>query len=318
LFIATMVLGLYFLYRLIDQAQIMVHFPFDVTNDISSYLAQLYFLDVCGYHSFCPYWYNGFTTFVQTAPGWYFFAYPLYKMFNNVQVAAYLSIVLIYAIAWGVIKYYGGWFKFSQTQRNAIFLFFFANAIAIGNHLRRGRPHELLAWVAFLTIAYIALYYKDHKIDKKFYWIIPAFAVAIITYQSIAILSAVVLLSLFITCKERVKITLAGLCSILLTSFWTLPFIKNVRATRLGSGIEAKSEYIPLYTNIQSYNVYTHIALIVIPLLLFAAFWYYKKYTNKNTTFFYPILIINFLILTRRYLPPFLIIFYNLHDIEYY
>ena len=73
LYIPIILLAINFVYRLADQSQLLFYFPLDYTNDISSYMAQLFFLDKCGFHAFCPYWFNGFTTFQFTSPAWFFF-----------------------------------------------------------------------------------------------------------------------------------------------------------------------------------------------------------------------------------------------------
>src|SRR3989344_9622784 len=94
LYFPILILGVYLIYRLIDQSQIISIFPLDKYNDWSSYMAQLYFLKECGFHNFCQYWYNGFISFQITQPGWYFFVYPLYLITNNVQITAYLSLII--------------------------------------------------------------------------------------------------------------------------------------------------------------------------------------------------------------------------------
>src|SRR3989338_1663432 len=94
-----------FFWRLIDQSQLMRYFPLDFVNDISSYMAQLNFLKACGFLKFCPYWYNGFIAFKFTPPAWYFFTNPLYLLFGDVKVATYVSMVLIFVLAFVIIYY---------------------------------------------------------------------------------------------------------------------------------------------------------------------------------------------------------------------
>src|SRR3990167_241548 len=104
LYLPILILGTYLIIRLIDQSNIIYIFPLDKYNDMSSYMAQLHFLKVCGFHNFCPYWYNGFITFITTPPGWYSFTLPLYYLFNNVQLASYISLILMYIISLFTIK----------------------------------------------------------------------------------------------------------------------------------------------------------------------------------------------------------------------
>ena len=133
LFVPIVILLANFLFRIIDYSKIMTHFPLDTINDISSYIAQLFFLKTCGFHAACSYWYNGFTTFTASQPAWYFFTYPIYALTNNVLVSVFISLVLIFVIAFVIIYFAGKRFGLSITQRIAFFLFMFANAIAIGD-----------------------------------------------------------------------------------------------------------------------------------------------------------------------------------------
>ena len=89
------ILGIYFIIRLINQAKIISIFPLNLTNDITSYMSRLYFLFECGFHKLCPYWYNGFITFVNYAPGWTFFTAPIYFITKNIQLSTYISLILI-------------------------------------------------------------------------------------------------------------------------------------------------------------------------------------------------------------------------------
>ena len=298
--IASTILLVYFIMRLGDFANIISFFPFDNINDISSYMAQLYFLDVCGFHQFCPYWYNGFTSFLITAPGWYFITYPLLKV-SNVMVATFLSTVLAYVCGYSVIQYYGKRINLSREKLNIFFLLFFTNAIAIGNHIRRGRPHELWAWVFFMIVMFIVLEYKEKKIDKRFYVIIPAYALTILTYPPVGIIASIGIGSIFLTkrpIKEYAKVLGSIVGSIALTTFWTIPFVKEI--TRSSALREVGDNlYRSLYINFSSYNLYTQTILTLVPLTFLISLVYYKKYTKEKITFFYPLIIIAILVITR-------------------
>src|SRR3990167_4506936 len=84
--------------RLINQSKILNMFQLDTVNDWSAYIALLNFLDKCGFHNFCTYWYNGFTSFIITQPGWYFFTYPIYLISKNYMVASFISMIIIFII----------------------------------------------------------------------------------------------------------------------------------------------------------------------------------------------------------------------------
>ncbi|MFA4887901.1 MAG: hypothetical protein WC595_06845, partial [Candidatus Nanoarchaeia archaeon] len=161
-FIAPIVLLLvHFLYRLIDQSQMMFQFALDFNNDVSSYMAQLHFLDVCGFHQACPYWYNGFTTFTFSPPGWYFFTYPLHLLFSDVKIATYVSLILMFLLGLFLLIKLGKTANFSLTKRIAFFALFFGNASAIGNFIRLGRVNELLGWILFIPLFFLFYHYRD-------------------------------------------------------------------------------------------------------------------------------------------------------------
>src|SRR3989344_8746879 len=95
-YLVIILLAIYLLIRLINQSSIINDFPFDFVNDISSHMAKIYFLDQYGFREIVPYWYNGYDLFKFYPPGWFYFTFPLYKMFNDIQLAAYISIILMF------------------------------------------------------------------------------------------------------------------------------------------------------------------------------------------------------------------------------
>ena len=103
LIIGDLILFVYLVYRLINQSKILAFFPLDITNDISSHIAQLYFLKVCGFHNLCQYWYNGYELFKFYPPGWFFFSYPLLWLFKKPELATYISILIILILSFIVI-----------------------------------------------------------------------------------------------------------------------------------------------------------------------------------------------------------------------
>src|SRR3989338_8766435 len=216
--------------RLLDFAKIIKYFPTDNINDISSYMAQLYFLDACGFHQMCGYWYNGFTAFLFTPPGWYWFAYPLYIISGDVKIATFIAVIITLIIAFVFIYKFGKHLNIKPWLRVLFFLIVFANANAIRGFLRTGRPHEMLAWVWFIMLFWILLYYKDKKIDAKLYLVSIIFAAIIITYVAVAIFAAMLFLG-FVLCKkgsERFKAISAAVIGFLLTTFWSIPYVINL------------------------------------------------------------------------------------------
>tara|TARA_Y100000310_G_scaffold345815_1_gene470401 strand:- start:14883 stop:16352 length:1470 start_codon:yes stop_codon:yes gene_type:complete len=286
-----LVLFIHFIYRLVNQSKILKVFPLDYTNDWSSYMAQLFFLDNCGYSNFCEYWYNGIITLKFAPPGWYFFTWPLFKLTNNVLVSAFSSLIIIFILGFIVFYFFGRLNKFSLTKIIAYFLFFFGNAVAIGNFIRLGRVNELFAWLNFLVFAFILLWYKDKRIDKNFFWSSLFFAIILISHQATAVLSAVLLFGLFLIKKgkEKFYVVLTGLISLLLSSFWLIPYILGFFNT------EAVNVVL---TGPLSFSL-SEIAMRLVPLLLFVTFYFYYKSNNeskKEFIFFLPTLIVALLL----------------------
>ena len=184
-------------YRFIDQSQMIKYFPLDYVNDGSSYMAQLFFMDVCGFHNFCPYWYNGFESFLFTPPGWFFFGLIIYKLVGSITLATYFSLVISFVSAFLIIYFLYGKLGLTKLQRVLMFFLLFGSAQAVGSFIRLVRVHELFAWVWFLLFAFIVLWYKDHEFDLNFFWIIIPYGMILLSYQSVAVFSTIFLLGLF-------------------------------------------------------------------------------------------------------------------------
>src|SRR3989344_4559194 len=191
-----------FIYRLIDQSQMLFFFPLDFNNDVSSYMAQLHFLDVCGFHNFCPYWYNGFITFKFSPPGWYFFAYPLQLLFQDVKIATYISLLIIFLLGFFLLYKLGKSVGFNPLQR-----------------------------IIFIPFFFLFYYYKDKRITPFFYLSIPLYAAIILSYHTIGVLSLFLWLGFLLTrtsFKDSVKTSLSLFFGLLLSSFWLAPFLFTI------------------------------------------------------------------------------------------
>src|SRR3989344_3900014 len=193
----VIILSIYLIIRLINQYQSVNQFPLDWTNDLTSYIALLFFLTKVGYHGFVPYWYNGFTLFNFTPPAWYYFTLPLTYL-TNVPLATYLSRILIYILGFVTIWILGSKTQISKIKRIAFFLFFFANAIAIGNFIRLGRIPELFALLILIILSSLFLYYKDKPLNKYFLLFIPLYSILLLSHQSIALIFHIPLLFIII------------------------------------------------------------------------------------------------------------------------
>lgn len=308
LIISNIVLGVYFLFRLVDQSQMISTFPLDFTNDWSSYIAQLHFLKVCGFHNLCSYWYNGFISFQITSPGWFFFALPIYLLIDNILLSTFISLILLYIIGFIILYILGKNQKWSTLMVISFFMLFFANAISIGNFIRLGRIVSLFGFVIFLGIAALIFNYKNKEIDLRFIVsLIILYTLSLISHPQEAVLSSFPILCLFLykKNKDRIKITGGIAISLLLSSFWLIPFILSSRKTNL-----LNYQQSDLLNWLFSNNIYllTNVAAIIIPLGMFLMFYLYikeRKYNKNELIFYAPILILNFLFLFKlvRFIP---------------
>jgi hypothetical protein len=292
--------------RFVDQSQMMWMFPFDFVNDWSSYMTQLHFLKECGFHNFCGFWYNGFTSFLLIAPGWFLSMYPLYLVIGNVQVVAYLSLIGTYVGFFLLFFYFGKKFKFSFVQRLFWFAFFTGHAIAVGNFIRLGRIHEFFAlfWLTFLLM--VLLWYKGRKLDWKFLSVVPLYTMAFLSHQTVAVLASVSLLGFVVFRKFKDWVYVVGcfVLSLLLSSFWLVPYMKSFSSS-YGVDIVLTVDQLVFTPEFFLQNL----ASFVIPFVLLFVFVVYvvtNRYSFRNELkFYWPVVLLAFLMFTRivSYLP---------------
>ena len=302
--LSSILLAIYLAFRLINQAKILKYFPLDTTNDISSHMAQLFFLKACDFQSLCTYWYNGHYLLKFYPPGWFFFSYPLLLLFKRPETATYLSILLMLLISFIAIYKIIKLKEKSWLKSLTFFLFLFATPTSVSAFFRLGRVTEMFAWIIFLILAYLILKYKDKEFDAGFLWFVPFYAILLISQPIVAIPSHFFLLSLFISKikskKEIILLLFFILLSILLSSFWWYPFIKD-----LGTG-STTYNFLPditeRYFDLQGQWSSSTILITIFPILTIFLFfiYYYSKNNDKKELFFYfPILLISLLVLTR-------------------
>ncbi len=299
LYLPILIIGIYFLFRLIDQSKLIYIFPLDKYNDWSSYMAQLFFLKECGFHNFCNYWYNGFISFQLTQPGWYFFVYPVYLITNNVQLTAYLSLIITFLLSLIALYLAREKLNLSRIKVLAFFLFLFGNAIAIGNYIRVGKIHELFGWFNLIVIFIFLIIYKDKKLDKNFFFIIPFYFFAILSHQNSAVISSIALLGLFLIKKFKEKLIIISivLVNLLATSFWWIDYIKNFLNSTASTIIVANT-----LKTINKATVNDNLAAFLVPIIFFVTLYLYLKSSNnrkREFIFLLPITAIAFLLFTR-------------------
>lgn len=275
------------LYKLIDYSKIISNFPLDYINDMSSYMAQLYFLDTCGFHNYCSYWYNGFVSFLASPPGWYFFTYPILKLVGSVNLAFYISMVILFVIAFLVVYYFGRLFNWGRLERILFFFVIFSSPLAIGDFLRAGRLHEMTGWIAFIVLALCFLYYKDNKIDRKSVLLSFVYAFMIISNFAVAVLGSIALSGILLVKKgkELMLILSIFVLGALLSAFWWVPFVLNISKsyvlTKIFSDLFIREGVLKI-----------KFFLVVFGFLIFLYLFFKYIKTKKDKLFFAPVTIL--------------------------
>lgn len=301
-----LIMGIYLIVRLVNQAKLLWIFPFDYTNDLSSYMALLHFLAKYGFHNIAPEWYGGLVVLKFYSPGWFYFALPIYWVTKNVQTATYVSLVFLYAIAGLSVHILGRIEGWSKTKRTAFFLLIFGNAIAIGTFIRLGAMPYLFAFAFFIGFFALIMKYKGRRLDRKFCWyFIPLLAIMIVGHAPETLLSGILILSFLLTSKDKLKIIIASLASMLLTSFWWIPFIRGMGESNISHYV-----YTETLLDFSGPWAWTNVMAIVIPIAAIIAFYVYwrQKSTQKNDLlFFLPVGILGLLVITTvvKYIPFF-------------
>ncbi len=317
LYLPVIVFAIFLVAVLVEKSSIVDDFPVHKNNDLTSYMAKLHFLDKYGYHESIPNWYNGnYTLFLFYPPMWFFLAYPLLVFSNNVQLVAMISFVITYLLGLLVSFMIGKDSKFTKLESLAFFLLVFANPFAVSNLIRLGRPHELLAWVLLLFVVNIALNYRNKPIDSKFFLVIIPYSMILLTHQPVFVIGSFALASLLVTKPniERLKVILAGIITLAITSFWWVPFLLNIKE----SGLFAARHFFSarLLSLDPQYYIENITSFVVAAGFLFVFFLYWKTHKEeKPYLFFLPQLLIGLLFFTR--LIPFIPILKSVYPDAY-
>jgi len=296
----AILLFVYLTIKIIERSNLLFVFPFDYINDISSYMARLFFLAKYGFHATVPNWFNGqYVLFMFSGPGWYYFTLPLYYITKNVQTASYMSMIIIYLMGFAFFLILGKASKLSITKTIAFYLIFFANPMATGNFIRLGKLPELFGWVIFTLLFALIAFYKDKRLDKKILWIIPLYAAILLTSTSVFIPATLIIFSLFMikTSKEKAIIALTVVGVAIITAFWWYPYITN--ASMFYAGQRAEMEgflFEPFYLLGD-----TIASFVIMPAFFLITYFYLKSknYMKKEIMFLLPSIILGLLFFTR-------------------
>lgn len=293
----VIVFSLNLLYRLVDASKLITTFPLDYVNDLASYLAMVHFFDVYGFLQEVPNWFNGFILFNTYPPGWAVYTYFFYKVFGNLLLATYISTISLYILGFIAVYLIGKELRISLVKRLALFLFVFANPMLIGAVLKQGRLPSFMALVIFTYLVYIALYFKERQVNWKIVFLGLIFVLLILTHQPETVLSGVFLLGIFLVkkWKERIVIATVLFCSVLVSSFWLIPFLYYTFTLNfLNIG------FANWLLNFKGY-FWNNLIGIILSASFFVLFYLYYRQRPTRTTllFFAPVLVLNFLYLTR-------------------
>jgi len=291
LIIPILILLSYFIFRLVDQFKMLTYFPFDFTNDWSSYIAQLHFLKVCGFHNLCPFWFNGFISFQLIPPAWFFFTLPYYYLFNNVLYATYFSLITIFLIGFIAVFLSGKWFNFTKLQQILFFSLLFMNANVVGTYIRQGRITELFGLTIFFIFAFFVLWYKDNTFDKKF---------LLVPFLLVAILSLVLMFCLFLVSdfRQKVLVLFSIMAALLLSAFWWIPFIANFP---ISLGAHLTNNFTSFLLSFSKSAVFINLGITLVSLFFMSLFFICAKTKkfSRDFIFYTPMLILASLVLTR-------------------
>ncbi|MEK6923191.1 MAG: hypothetical protein AABW84_00635 [Nanoarchaeota archaeon] len=283
------------IFRLINQSQMMFTFPFDGT-DWATHIFELWALGQFGFHGLVEHWYNGYILFKFYNPGWYFFSFPLLKLFGDPLVASFISIIILFALLLCGLFALGKVENFSKIQVFAFFAFFAANAIAISNFIRDGRTPEFMAWVIFIPLLALLLYYRNKPVDYKFLLFIPLVSALLLSHFVISILFGFLLAGFILIkpFKEQLYIFASGLVSIGLISFWLIPLLRDIGESNI-----LALKYADRFYDMSLFSIILNIALPLIMLILFIIYWRQCNYDKKEFLFFFPTIVFTFLLIFK-------------------
>ncbi|MEK6974031.1 MAG: hypothetical protein AABW41_02235 [Nanoarchaeota archaeon] len=305
LILPIIILAAYFLFRVIDEFQMVSYFPIDnIANDYSGHMARLYFLKEYGFHNIVPNWFNGFPILKSYPFLWHFFALPFLYIFNNVQLATLMVFLITYLLILVVFFYIGKKENFSKAKVIALFLFLFANPITISYFLRLGKVVELFGWFFFFIIFLIFLHYKNKKIDGMFIFLFTIIYTALFYSHILVFIVATLPVLSFFLYKEgysnRLKIALSGILTLLLTSYFWHPLLRTANQKSIG-------EITPLKWLVISRPEYFIDKIIgfALPIIFFTIFYLYLKSADdkKKEMLFYSIPLIFYILMFLRIAP---------------
>ncbi|MBL7147223.1 MAG: hypothetical protein ISS82_00160 [Nanoarchaeota archaeon] len=295
LYFPILALASILLIKLIQFSKIIHYFPLHIMADSPDHISKIHFLAQYGFHGLVPNWYNGFILFQSYPPCYYYFSLPFYLLTNNILLTTYVSLILSFVLGFIGVFIFCKLQKISLVKTIAFFFFLFANPILIGYFAEIGRLAAVFTWlVVFVPFCTVIFWYKDHKIDLKFILFIIFLSALILSHTFVLIPTTVLIISLFLIKNkyEKIIISLSTFFSLLITSFWWIPFLKiSLSGDRIAGHLAAELLKLPSFI---SYNT-------LILLLFWVTLYFYlkDKHKSKEILFFLPLLIFSILFFSR-------------------
>ncbi len=294
--------------KLIEFSEILYQKSVSVINlgDMTMHTSFLFFLSKYGFHNIVPVWYDGFKLFQLYPPGWYFFTLPIYRFFSDINLTIFISYIVMLLLGLIASLLLGKYKNLSITKSLVFFALFLINPIAIDYIFSNGRFPEFFAWIIFVFLLAILGFY-EHNNSNKYSLILLTITLSILIlshpYVSVLGLFLTFLILLIVRKQNKYNIILAVILSIILTSFWWIPFLQgflSFPAEVIQITDYQKGQLLDLKNSIISFNTATLLSWFFI----FYAYWTSSKKTKKEKMFYYPLLFLSLLILFR--ITPFL------------
>ncbi|MDD5178594.1 MAG: 6-pyruvoyl-tetrahydropterin synthase-related protein [Candidatus Nanoarchaeia archaeon] len=291
--IASGIFLIIFLIKNIILINSLVRFPLYHLGDLSNHMSELFFLTNYGYHSLVPNWFNGFILLESYAPLFFFMLSPVYLILKSYTSTMVIGLILIYALGFAAVLFLSKTQKLGNTI--PLFLLIFANPLMINNITNIGRFPETIAIVFMMFFIGLILYYKNKEIDIKFMILfIIIYSLIILAHPYVTLITSIIIIPSFFlikNLKDKIKLIVLAIISLLITSFSWKPFL-NI----LGKPLKELNPLTELLSikSIISFNTIILIAFLVI------FFIYWNKNKSRKDLIFYSIpTIISILLLTR-------------------
>ena len=281
-------------YVLAVSSYMLKYFPLRSAGDMAIHIANVFFLDQYGFHKIVPNWYNGFQLFELYSPGWSYLGLFIYKLTGNYLIMTYAALIITYAIGFLGIYLICKNQNISKSNTLFFFLAFFFNYILAVYAIRTGRFPELLAWSIFTLFFFAIIYCKDRTFTWKAVFIPVIYALLMLTHIYVFVVASTLLASILLvkSNKERLTLVLLVLLTLVITSFWWIPFFNASQqvkdgAAEYGAGLELLDASTLISTN------------TAIGLLFIAIFIFYARENRKAIAFYLPMLVLDILLLSR-------------------